>query len=605
MKNKPHLQELSDLFMTRNQIIKNSKYYNRLYSTKPNSINMSLSLNLNSTNNLILSSPNLENNKININNNNNNNKSNKNISKRKISSKKKHLWPKVTKPYWPFSLKRNEPKLSIQSRLSSAKPSGKYHNFSTIRWLNQKYTDSVKQKSIFSLLPNKGKVIVPEEESEKSKRHRKIVEYLQSFRAPKAREKNVEINPKYFYNKQTFEKIQKMKEMFITFDKEGKQKMLLKEMVRLFKNNGIEVDINEIKDLFFKNIVNTKKDNLPFNLLYLDFYQFLNFALSRDQDFRLFIRNLKKKSKNKNVKKGLYFPMNFNLALDYFMRKEKQSNSIKAVKKAISDLDKMMKLENDEQIEKSNLLTDDFNLSLKSNNTFMISSKKNNNKISKNSINLKEDNYFKEIDFAKLIEEFSNLFGISTSKKDLNDSFFIKKREIKSATIRNRKKLEENFFTDDIKHKLRNEDLKNFNIENFKRLNNLRLAFEATKEQIKYMKMHNKNNGLIEEDKNTIDLVDIRDVPDQNIHLIKTPNKIFKINNEKYFDNFDNSLFINVYLNNRNKYKEKKLSKTKDNSKNKKSVWNFYCGSPLNINNNNNNFNSKYDFVPNELFKKE
>ena len=431
------------------------------------------------------------------------------------------------------------------------------------------------------------------------------MEYLQSFRAPKAREKNVEINPKYFYNKQTFEKIQKMKEMFITFDKEGKQKMLLKEMVRLFKNNGIEVDINEIKDLFFKNIVNTKKDNLPFNLLYLDFYQFLNFALSRDQDFRLFIRNLKKKSKNKNVKKGLYFPMNFNLALDYFMRKEKQSNSIKAVKKAISDLDKMMKLENDEQIEKSNLLTDEFNLSLKSNNTFMISSKKNNNKISKNSINLKEDNYFKEIDFAKLIEEFSNLFGINTSKKDLNDSFFIKKREIKSATIRNRKKLEENFFTDDIKHKLRNEDLKNFNIENFKRLNNLRLAFEATKEQIKYMKMHNKNNGLIEEDKNTIDLVDIRDVPDQNIHLIKTPNKIFKINNEKYFDNFDNSLFINVYLNNRNKYKEKKLSKTKDNSKNKKSVWNFYCGSPLNINNNNNNFNSKYDFVPNELFKKE
>ena len=149
----------------------------------------------------------------NINNNNNNNKSNKNISKRKISSKKKHLWPKVTNPYWPFSLKRNEPKLSVQNRLSSAKPSGKYHNFSTIRWLNQKYTDSVKQKSIFSLLPNKGKVIVPEEESEKSKRHRKIVEYLQSFRAPKAREKNVEINPKYFYNKQTEEYTQNEKNL--------------------------------------------------------------------------------------------------------------------------------------------------------------------------------------------------------------------------------------------------------------------------------------------------------------------------------------------------------------------------------------------------------
>ena len=142
-------------------------------------------------------------------------------------------------------------------------------------------------------------------------------------------------------------------------------------------------------------------------------------------------------------------------------------------------------------------------------------------------------------------------------------------------------------------------------IENFKRLNNLRLALEVTKEQIKYMKMHNKNNGLIEEDKNTIDLVDIRNIPNQNIHLIKTPNKIFKIKNEKFYENFDNSLFINVYLDNRNKTKEKKPSKTKDNSKNKKSIWNFYCGSPRNINNNINNFNSKYDFVPNELFKKE
>ena len=604
MKNKQYPKKLSDLFMTRNQLIKNSIYYNRLYTTKPNSINMSSSIIINNTNNLILSSKNFENSKSN-NNNTNNNNSKKNLSKKKLSPKKKHLWPKLTKPKWPFSVKRNEPRLLIQNRLSSAKPSSKYHNFSTIRWLNQKYTDSVKQKSLFSLLPNKGKVIVPEVESEKSKRHRKIMEYLESFSAPKAREKNVEINPKYFYNKETFEKIQNMKDMFIAFDKEGKQKMLLKEMVRLFKNNGIEVDINEIKDLFFKNIANTKNENLHFKLLYLDFYQFLNFALSSDQDFRLFIRELKKKTKNKTEKKGIYFPMNFNLALDYFMRKEKQNNSIKAVKNAIKDMDRMMKLEDDEQNEKNDLIIDDFNLSLKTNNTFFISSKKNNNKISKNFNNSKEENYFKDINFAKLIEEFSNLFGINTSKKDLNESYFNKKRKIKSATIRNRKKLGENAFTEDIKHKLRNEDLKNLNIQNFQRYNNLRLALQATKEQIKYMKMHNNNNGLIEEDKNITDLVDIRDVTYQSNHLFTTENKIFNIKNEKFFENFDNSLLINVYLDNRNKNREKKSNKTKAYSKNKKTIWNFYCGSPRDINNNIHNLNSKYDFVPNELFKKE
>ena len=49
------------------------------------------------------------------------------------------LWPKVTKPIWPFSLKIKEPRELIQKRLSSSKPSEKYHTFETIRWLNQKY----------------------------------------------------------------------------------------------------------------------------------------------------------------------------------------------------------------------------------------------------------------------------------------------------------------------------------------------------------------------------------------------------------------------------------------------------------------------------------
>ena len=496
--------------------------------------------------------------------------------------------------------KIKEPRELIKNRLSSASPSEKYHNFNTIRWLNQKYSDSVKQKSIFSLLPNKGKVVAHVGDSEKSKRHRKIVDYLESFRAPKEREKNVEINPKYFYNKKTFERIKKMKEMFLTFDKQGKQKLLLKELAKLFKNNGIDVEVNELKELFFKNIDNINTKNIPFNLLCVDFYQFMTFALTRDQDFRYFIRKLLKKTRAKHDKKDLYFPMNFNSALDYFMSKEKQSNSINAVQNAIKSMNKMMKLDNDDNIEQSHLISEDLSLSRKSNNVFLLSSKSN-NKLSLKSkyTNFSGENNYNDINFYNLINEFSNLFGADNSDKSNKKN----KREAKSAKIRSTKQIEQNkSFTDKIKAKLTKDTLRNLNINNFMKYNNLQLAIEATKEQVKYMKLHKDKFGLSEEDKQTYDMVDIKDINNQNNLNYKTPKNISKIKNSHFFDNNDNSLSINVYSDTGNKNKEKK-NKNKIIINNKRHKFNFYCGSPIIVNEEYTS-NSKYDFVPFELFSK-
>ena len=36
--------------------------------------------------------------------------------------------------------------------------------------------------------------------------------------------------------------------------------------------------------------------------LYLDFYQFMNFALTKDQDFRNFMREIKERNKKKEKK---------------------------------------------------------------------------------------------------------------------------------------------------------------------------------------------------------------------------------------------------------------------------------------------------------------
>ena len=101
------------------------------------------------------------------------------------------------------------------------------------------------------------------------------------------REKYVNINPKYFYDKTTFKKILKLRDMFLEFDKKGNHKMIIKEIVKLFKQNNINVDINDIKELFFNNKKNKKNKDEPNNSLYLDFYQFMNFALTRDHDYKL------------------------------------------------------------------------------------------------------------------------------------------------------------------------------------------------------------------------------------------------------------------------------------------------------------------------------
>ena len=588
-KNKIYSKEFSDQNKTRNQLVKKSKYYYRIHSANPRSMNISTAKTNINTNNIILSSQNAEITSK-ISNNTITNNKNKKV-------KKKMLWPKLTKPIWPFSYKQKEPREIIKQRLSSASPSEKYHNFDTIRWLNQKYSDSVKQKSIFSLLPNKGKIVSHVGDSEKSKRHRKIVEYLESFRAPKEREKNVEINPKYFYNKKTFERIKQMKEMFITFDKQGKQKLLLKELAKLFRNNGIDVELNELKDLFFKNIDNINTKNIPFNLLYIDFYQFMTFALTRDQDFRYFIRKLLKKTKAKHDKKDLYFPMNFNSVLDYFMSKEKQSNSINAVQNAIKDMNQMMKLDNDDNAEKSNIFSEDLSLSRKSNNAFLLSSKSN-NKISlrSNHYNYSGENNYKDINFHNLIDEFSNLFGLDNLDKSIRKN----KREAKSAKIRNNKQIEKNIsFTDKIKAKLQKDILINLNIDNFKKYNDLKLALEATKEQVKFMKTHKNKYGLTEEDTKTIDMVDVRNIFNENNQQLRKSKEIFKIKNPKIFDKNFSTLSINVYLNNRNKNKEKQ-NKRKETIKNKQHTFNFYCGSPIIVNEEYKS-NSKYDFVPLEL----
>ena len=352
------ITDFSDYFFNKKPIIKNSSYYTKLYSPKQQSTNNEKN---SSINNILQNKTTLTPTRT-ILSANRNSIYLKRVFKNKNTSRNiKIKWPKVTHPKWPFSEREIKTKEEKQLRILSSKPSNKYHNFNTIKWLGQKYSDSVKEKSIYSLLPNNGKPIIPEDESEFDKRHRQMIEYLESFKGPGGREKYVNINPKYFYDNTTFKKILKLKEMFLEFDKKGNHKMVIKEIVDLFKQNNINIDINEIKELFFKNIkIRNKKDEAK-NLLHLDFYQFMDFALKREQDFRQFMRGVKKRNKNEENSKNLktfnyndekkdkvYIPMNFDLIFDYLINKEKQRHSIEVVENAIKEMDKIIQKGNED-----------------------------------------------------------------------------------------------------------------------------------------------------------------------------------------------------------------------------------------------------------------
>ena len=264
------------------------------------------------------------------------------------------------------SIKKKGGKKTIPSRENQVKkyqniaPSQIFYNPNTIKWFKKKYNEDLIKKSIYSLFPNNCQPIMTEEEWT----HQRILrEFLTHYLKPEDKYKDIWINPKYFFSKDVYESILKLKEIFLQFDEDGSRKMEIDEMASMFKTNHINVTEDDLCGLFFKGKKFRKED---INTLYLDFFQFMNFALSKssDQDFRIFMRKVKEKilkekelerieeEKRKNSmekteeepvddlfvdekKEPVFLPMNFNLLLDYFINKGKERKSQKKIRRAI------------------------------------------------------------------------------------------------------------------------------------------------------------------------------------------------------------------------------------------------------------------------------
>ena len=285
-----------------------------------------------------------------------------NIFKKPQIFKNKFQYRKITYPKSPFSRRITKSKKETKNQNKLSKSSNISNDFTTRNWLRKKFSENIINKSIYTLLPNNGKPVIPENESEANKRHRKMIEYLESLKHPMDREKYININPKYFFTKETFNNVLKLKKIFLEFDKDGNRRMELDEMLEMFMSNKISASINDLVELFFKGKKFKEKDVLK---LYLNFSQFINFALTKNEEFRQFMRNIKERreKEKKNIANNNiegpsdnylndnynytgendgYLPMSFNSLLDYFIDKGKERESKAVINKAIEEMNKII-----------------------------------------------------------------------------------------------------------------------------------------------------------------------------------------------------------------------------------------------------------------------
>jgi len=569
-------------------------------------------------------------------------------------------WPKVTKPKLPFTTRKKISTEKAKMRIMSLKPNPKFHDFNTIKWLRHKYSDSLLEKSINTLLPDNGKPVIPDDESEEDKKHRELMEFLDSIKPIITREKNVNINPKYFFNNKTFEKILKLKEIFLEFDEDGSRKMEIDEMLTMFNQNHICADINELVKLFFKNKEFKEKDIMK---LYLDFYQFMKFALNQDEDFRNFMREIKEKyNTNKDLEKSTYLPMNFNLVLDYFIIKGKERSSVEIIENSMNLMDKILnrtpkKTKKLELFESEKNVKDFDDVLVKKVSTKLPSTKQLN---PRKSINLSNDNSsdesekaeYKEnlekINFIEPLDEFDKLFKahrISVNKKiaqlnlnnqsydkNLNKNMYsvnntmssdksttIAKTPIINRIINKKKdflfKSEENRNGIDNKNEEESKDnstlinivnnllnrrfIQKINKGNYDKLHDIKIAMQTTNKQIDLIKKLNKKKDMKIFDNNNIKT--LNNYSKDNIE--HSNDSFFRKKNKYNFNNLSKKLnpFF-LYSSYANKNNEK-INRFPYSLKNNKFISNDNNDNVKTLNNTinhfnniNNSFNSKLKF---------
>jgi hypothetical protein len=274
----------------------------------------------------------------------------------------------------------------------------------------------------------------------------------------------------------------------------------------MFNQNHIKADKKDIADLFFKGKkIKRKKDIAKLNM---GFFQFIKFALKKEQNFKEFMRKIKEKNKKNGDNENTYLPIDFNLIMDYFINKEKERHSINKLKKSIDILDN--DINNNGQEDKINF--NKINEGQAKTRSFSRSLTNRGKNINK------ENKILSDINILDIFYEFIKLFNfISKSEiKSINYSinrinsknktnyknpytpYFTSFNNNNSPKCKINKTLKRTKNNDDIlniliKNQINKKTIQNLKIQNYNKFHDINLARETTIEKIKEDKIYNDN----------------------------------------------------------------------------------------------------------------
>ena len=295
-------------------------------------------------------------------------------------------------PKLPYSHAKHSRNLSS---LHAKPPSQHINNVTTINWLTRKYGVIPVKHNLLSILP-----------SNTNNHSNKPI-------ATPTKTPNMHVHPKYFYTKDDYEKILKLRDLFLALDETGNQRsMEITQLKQMFKMNNINVSKKQLIDLFFTD----NKSPNDINKLVLDFDKFISFATEKEQNFNDFMRNIRQTHKPKgtgaaNQKNGMYFPNNFDLLLKYFIKKRKENKGKLMVKKAIKEMDSVI-------------------TSVKSSFNNI-----NNAPIKQSERNVKIDNtQFKKVNFWQIMKQFEGLFNLNNTHSSDNNTSHHKSSSVNYST---------------------------------------------------------------------------------------------------------------------------------------------------------------------------
>ena len=142
------------------------------------------------------------------------------------------------------------------------------------------------------------------------------------------------IKPEYLFSPLVLEKIYKLRDIFLHFDKDRSRTLEISELCAMFNSNNIPITKNELIDLFTLQ-GEQKRKSWQYKLTFLDFVKFCLDEQCQEK-YRILITKIKQRSK-----KTLHIPLSLQQTLEYISNQTQIQRCYNKIHKGIKKIEKI------------------------------------------------------------------------------------------------------------------------------------------------------------------------------------------------------------------------------------------------------------------------